>query len=503
MAASNVLIVGAGPTGLILALHLAHYRIPFRIIDTKPGPGQASRAMGVHARTLEFYAQLGIAEEVVAGGIKMERVHLKEEGEEVTTLALKDIGEGLSPFPYMLCYPQDDHEHLLVAKLGGLGVEVEWNTSLESFSQSGDGVRAVLLKNGKQDVCEVAYLCACDGASSPIRQALGLAFTGGTYERRFYVADVKLAGGGTDDMYATLGAGGIGLILPVRSTGMKRLIGTVPEEFHERTDVTFDEVKPALERLLDIRIDEINWFSTYRVHHRVATHFRVDRVFLAGDAGHIHSPIGAQGMNTGIGDAVNLAWKLAQALQGRAEPAILDSYEAERIGFARRLVDSTDKAFRSMVDKSWSGKLLRTVVMPNLAPLLIGFSMVRRAIFSTVSQVRINYRDSPLSEGEAGEIEGGERLPWVPAVLNFDPLKSLDWQLHIYGAAEPALMQAAEAMELPVFAYGWTADADRAGLKQNAAYLVRPDGYVGLALPDQDAAALQAYAGRLGLHFRR
>jgi 2-polyprenyl-6-methoxyphenol hydroxylase-like FAD-dependent oxidoreductase len=159
-------------------------------------------------------------------------------------------------------------------------------------------------------------------------------------------------------------------MLPVRSRGMQRLIGILPDD--ASADAGFEAVRPVLEPLLGIEVEQVNWFSTYRVHHRVAGQFRTNRCFIAGDAAHIHSPAGGQGMNTGIGDAINLSWKLAHVLQGRADAALLDTYEAERIVFARKLVATTDRAFKLVVSEGAGGQLLRSWLLPHVFPLLTG-----------------------------------------------------------------------------------------------------------------------------------
>jgi 2-polyprenyl-6-methoxyphenol hydroxylase-like FAD-dependent oxidoreductase len=497
--ATQVLIVGAGPTGLVLAIALARRGVVVRVIDKNSGPGEASRAMVVHARTLEFYRQLGFAEVVINQGIKIEAIHLREHGEDIALLPLKDIGAGLSPYPFVLAFPQDDHERLLVAQLKAEGVEVEWNTELESFTQDEWGVRAVLEKDGERHACSSTYLCGCDGARSRVRESLKLDFTGGTYDHLYYVADVQTAGPPNQDLVGHLAANTFALMLPVRSRGMQRLIGILPDS--APADADFESVRPILEPLLGIQVDHVNWFSTYRVHHRVAAHFRSGRCFLSGDAAHIHSPAGGQGMNTGVGDAINLAWKLAHVLQRRADAALLDTYEAERIVFARKLVITTDRAFQLMVSQGNGGQLLRSWLLPHVLPVLSGFAGTRRTLFKTLSQVMIHYPDSPLSAGRAGEVIGGDRLPWVPD--NFSSLQSLDWQLHVYGRVDPLLAAAAQALRLPLHAWPWSEDAAHAGLLEDAAYLVRPDMHVALALPRQEVDVLQALSTRFTLRYSR
>jgi 2-polyprenyl-6-methoxyphenol hydroxylase-like FAD-dependent oxidoreductase len=504
MPADPILVVGAGPTGLVLALSLARRHVPVRIIDRNAGPGQASRAMVVHARNLEFYRQLGFADEIVAAGIKIDTFHLREAGAEVASFNLGDIGEGLSPFPFLLCYPQDDHERLLGGQLRQAGVEIEWNTTLKSFTQDDSGVHAILATDGVEQRCNTPYLCGCDGLHSAVRTGLALDFPGGSYGQLFYVADVETEGG--NEMYLALDAQSFGLKLPVRSTGMQRLIGLVPPGLSARHDLTFEEIRHVPERLLGVQVRRVNWFSTYHVHHRVAAHFRAGRCFIAGDAGHVHSPVGGQGMNTGIGDAINLAWKLAGVIRGRVDPVVLDSYEPERIAFARQLVATTDRLFKGVSGQGLGSEILRTWLMPHLFPFLTGFSGVRRAMFRAVSQTRIAYHDSNLSEGRAGDVEAGDRLPWVhdpdnfgvSDADNFAPLRSLDWQVHVYGKPEPELQAETEGLGLALHPFAWTESARHAGLRENALYLIRPDGYVALASPHQ-TGQLAPYAARIGL----
>jgi 2-polyprenyl-6-methoxyphenol hydroxylase-like FAD-dependent oxidoreductase len=499
MSKPSVLVVGAGPTGLALALSLARQGVRCRVIDRRAGPGEASRAMVVQARTLELYAQLGIADALVAEGIRMNGVQIRTANGEVARLDLRDMGAGLSPYPFALSYPQDDHERFLVRHLSAAGVNVDWNTELESFDAGTDDVAASLVSHGVGERLRVAYLCGCDGAHSAVREGLGLDFPGGTYAQAFYVADVAVDAPAEPWLIGNLTDRGLTIVMPIRSTGMRRLIGTIPEALSGRTDLTFDDVRASAEERTGVRVAHVNWFSTYRVHHRVAAHFRRGRAFIAGDAGHIHSPAGGQGMNTGIGDAINLAWKLAAVLGGRASDAILDTYETERIAFARVLVESTDRAFRALVDRGRVSRLLRTWVMPRVVPALTSFAPARRTIFNTLSQIRIQYHESALSEGAAGRVHGGDRLPWVQLADesdNYTVLAPPRWTLHVYGTASRPLHDAAAALRLDVAAFPWGGSAARAGLERDAMYLVRPDGYVALAASTQDPARLVDYAAR-------
>ena len=498
---TEVLIAGAGPTGLVLALSLAHRGIGVRILDKAAGPGETSRAMVVQARTLELYRQLGLAEAAIAHGLPVERVHLREAQEEVATVSLQDFGGGLSPYPFALAFPQDDHERFLVERLAAAGIPVEWGTELAGFAEEGSGIRATLRRDGAEQGCAAAYLCGCDGAHSRVREALGIGFPGGTYRQLFYVCDARIAGEFQRDLTVNLAAHGLALLFPVRRNGMQRLLGLVPEALSDRRDLTFEDIRADAEAMLGVRVTAVNWFSTYHVHHRVAARFRAGRAFLAGDAGHIHSPAGGQGMNTGIGDAVNLGWKLAEVLRGRAGTAILDTYESERIAFARTLVETTDQAFRAMVSEGIGGRLLRHWLVPHLLPMLAGFSAARHAFFRTLSQTRIAYPGSALSEGEAGGVEAGDRMPWVAEPDNFAPLDGRGWRLQVHGAVRPPLAAEAAARGLPVDAFPWGDAARAAGLERDAAYLLRPDGHVGLADPAQDPGRLAAYAAKHGLGF--
>ncbi len=509
MQEARVLIVGAGPSGLNLALALIRRNVPCRLISEASGPGEESRAMVVQARTLEFYGQYGFAAEVVEQGVIAETAHLREGGStgsrEVRAIRFKEMGAGLSPYPFALGYPQDDHERFLIGKLKDAGCEVEWGAKLTSFVEGEHDVRATIEHNtGRVEHAESAYICGCDGARSCVRETLRLGFPGGTYEQLFYVADVKIAGGFSRDLYINLGEHILTLMFPVRSSGMQRLVGLVPSELSTREDLGFEDLRDQVEPLLDVRVTQVNWFSTYRVHHRVADKFRVGRAFLVGDAGHIHSPAGGQGMNTGIGDAVNLGWKIAHVLRNRADASLLDTYEPERISFARSLVATTDRAFTGLVGEGVAGTFTRKILVPLVFGVVTRFRSGRRAIFRTISQIRIRYPNSPLSRGVAGDVHGGDRLPWtgVRGQDNFEPLRSLDWQAHVYGKVDKDLEAVCGELQLPVHNFAFSEHAKHAGLKQDALYVIRPDGYIALASSEESGSKLRAFVQQFQLRFK-
>ena len=496
---TDVLIVGAGPTGLVLGLWLTLLGVRVRIVDKTSEPGTTSRALAVQARTLELYRQVGLADAVVARGRTMAAINLWAAGTHVAHAVLGAMGAGISPFPFALIFPQDEHERLLIDRLAEAGVAVERQTALVSLEDADGRVLARLEHaNGVAESCEAAYIAGCDGAHSSVRQALAIGFPGGTYNHLFYVADVEAGGAAMNgELHAALDTSDFLAVFPLKDDGHARLIGTVRAGAeHQPETLSWNDVSTRVIKWMRVDVRRVHWFSTYHVHHRVADRFRKGRAFLLGDAAHIHSPVGGQGMNTGIGDAVNLAWKLAAALKGRADSSLLDSYEPERIGFARRLVATTDRAFTGVTSDGAIARRVRLNVVPVVIPMIFALATSRRFMFRTISQTAVNYRGSGLSEGRAGAVHGGDRLPWVAGVSddadNFTPLTSLDWQVHVYGSAEPELAAVCKARTLPMHVFPWRPESDRAGLLRNGVYLVRPDGYVGLAGAG-GAAAIASY----------
>jgi 2-polyprenyl-6-methoxyphenol hydroxylase-like FAD-dependent oxidoreductase len=498
---ADVLIAGAGPTGLVLALWLTKLGVRVRIIDKVAEPGTTSRALAVQARTLEFYQQIGLAQAVVDRGHEVAALNLWVKSARAARVPIGNLGQGLTPFAFPLIFPQDEHERLLIERLRELGVEVERPVELTAFEDAGGEIRATLSMAGSEVTGTYAYLAGCDGARSKVREVLNTGFPGGTYDHLFYVADVEAAGPPINgELHVDLDEADFLAVFPLEGTGRARLIGSIRDDAaKDHEHLQFDDVRARAMQNLKVEVTRVNWFSTYRVHHRVAQGFRKGRAFLLGDAAHIHSPVGGQGMNTGIGDAVNLAWKLAASLKEPCSAALLDSYEPERIAFAQRLVATTDRAFTAVTSPSAWARFVRTKAIPALAPAVFRVPVVRRFAFRTISQIAVNYRSSSLSVGAAGKVHGGDRLPWVRVGMpgadefNFAALTSLNWQIHVYGDAAGEIRTLSARRRIPLHVFAWHPAMKGSGLRRGAVYLVRPDGYVGLASPKPCAAAIDGY----------
>jgi len=500
----DVLIVGAGPSGLVLALWLNKLGVKVRLIDKTTEPGTTSRALAVQARTLELYRQLDLTDAVLEQGYRTTAINLWTEGRHRARISLEAVGAGLTRYPVLHIYPQDQHERLLVARLEAQGIGVERKTELAGFEERGDHVLARIQTAGGQcEECTASFIIGCDGAHSTVRKVMGIGFPGGTYPHLFYVADIEGAGPAMNgELNVDLDESDILAVFPMAEAGRARLVGTVRDERAEREQtLQFGDVSSRAIGNLRIEVRKVNWFSTYHVHHRVAEHFRRGRAFLVGDAGHIHSPVGGQGMNTGIGDAFNLGWKLAAVLRGRAPDRLLDSYEAERIAFAQKLVATTDRVFSFVSANGPVADIVRTRIAPLVMPLMAKLPMVREFLFRTVSQTVLNYRDSPLSKGAAGQVHGGDRLPWVVVngSDNFAPPNSPGWQVHVYGQSSGALAEWCHARGVQLRVFAWSEAYQLAGLARDAIYLLRPDTYVALADSGGAIRILDEYFGAIGV----
>lgn len=483
----EVIISGAGPTGLMLAVWLARKGVDVLIVDKGEGLTQESRALAVQARSMETYDMLGLAEYALERGEIGSEITVWKDRQPRATLAFPEMGKGVSPFPYLFVLSQDENERLLFEELEIAGARVEWNTSLVSYRQDADSVEVTLRSFGEERTVRCHYLCGCDGVQSAVRETMLGDFPGGTYKGHFFVADAVM-GESNRHLNVSLDSGGIFLYFPMKGERRARLLGDLPEG----ENLTLDFLRSKAERHLGMQVESTHWTSQYKVHHRVAERFQQGRVFLLGDAAHVHSPVGGQGMNTGLMDATNLGWKLAAVLRHGADPEILRSYSEEREAFARRLVRTTDTAFEYITQKGALSSFIRTAVLPAFFFLANRFSFVQRLMFRTISQTSINYRGSSLTlDGDhLGKVRAGDRLPWVESQNNYAPLCSCDWQVHVYG--DETLVE----VPVPVHRFRYDDGARAAGFFKNAAYLVRPDGYVGMVLQTLDHDMVTDYLSR-------
>jgi len=398
---TDVLIVGAGPTGLMLANQLARRGVRTTIIDRHSGPALQSRAMAVHARTLEIYSKLGLAERAVELGRPGYGANMWAGGRLKARIPLNEMGKDMSPFPYVLMLGQDDNERIMGEHLAQWDLAVQWNTELTALDQQADHVAATIKDpDGSTRTITATYVAGCDGSRSAVRELNSIAFPGAPYEHAFFVADTEAVGPMVaDELNVFLWRRGFHLYFPMKGTNRWRVIGILPKDLLGKDDVTFDDLIPTLLHVgaAGLSFTACHWFSTYRIQHRCTERFRDRRCFLLGDAAHIHSPMGGQGMNTGLQDAYNLAWKLALVISNRADDALLDTYEAERRPFAQKLLATTDRAFRVVVSENWLAGMLRTHIVPRLAAFAMKRTQVKRAVFQTLSQLGIRYRESSLS----------------------------------------------------------------------------------------------------------
>lgn len=507
---TEVLIIGAGPTGLSLACQLVRHGIDFVIIDEKEGPTPFSKAVVVHARTLEIYEQIGLAAPAVEQGAAMGKLSMMGEGELRGQFDLAGIGEGLSPYPFVLMLEQSKNERMLYEFLQSRGHEVRWNTSFESLVQDDASVTAQIRTAGPESQgVEAKYLVGCDGSQSPVRHALNLPFEGSTFERIFYVADVDMESKlSRESLYICLTPETFVLFFPLYGDKHFRIIGVLPEGYEKETgDILYEEMEKRVkaESKLDIDVTNVNWFSSYKVHSRYVSQFSSGRCFLAGDAAHIHSPVGGQGMNTGIQDGYNLAWKLALALRHNADETLLATYNEERHANAKTLIETTDRMFSFVAGSEGFLGFLRTNVLPPVMAKLLSFDSLKRRMFPFLSQIGINYRGGALAEHAGDEhspVKAGDRMPYflINGESVYDRLHSPKFHLLTFTNSEhpdPCLSQGLEK-KYPGLVVCHTLAlspevTERFNLAESFNVLLRPDNHIAFLSIDISRSRVEEY----------
>jgi 2-polyprenyl-6-methoxyphenol hydroxylase-like FAD-dependent oxidoreductase len=431
-----VLIIGGGPTGLAAAAVLTASGVGCRVVDRSRIGELESRATVIHIRTLELLDRLGVAADAVTTGTIMSKVRVYDDGDSLGTIDLAgDSTTTWTPFPHALGLHQGKTVRLLERRLESFGARVDWGTTLLGLEQHPGGVYArVQHEDGRQETIDCAYVIGADGARSTVRELSGITFPGGAYEQNGFLADVTFTPetvpvDKSEQFSLNLTNGGFVGINPV-SDGRFRLFGALTPQLQRKlwastppSSSSFS--RPTLDRediqswfdqrfRVSARIEDVHWTSYYTIQRRLADTYRAGNVFLAGDAAHLHSPAGGQGMNMGIGDGINLAWKLAAVLTDRAAPSLLDSYEAERRPVARRILDRADKGFELEATDNRVIRTARRMLMPPVLRVSLHVPWVQRAIAGVFSQTWITYQDSPAVDPHSPRRHGpkpGDRAP--------------------------------------------------------------------------------------------
>lgn len=416
-----VLVVGAGPTGLTLASELLRHGVKCRVIDKLAVPSDKSKALAVHARTLEILENMKAVDKMLAAGIQAHGFSLYN-GE--TRIMHVSAGELDSPYPFILMIPQDSTEKVLFEHFQSFGGNVERGVELIAMAQDNSGVTATLRHaDGKEEVVRCSWLVGCDGAHSNVRKFLNLPFEGSAYEEQFALADVIVDSSLPDDEVSTFFHEDGALVFFPMGNKRFRVIANVDE-----SKVVGDE--PTLEFMQSIaesrgpkgmKFTKAIWLAWFRIHARSVPQYRVGRAFLGGDAAHIHSPVGGQGMNTGMQDVYNLAWKLALVVHGDAAESLLDSYQEERHPIGQELLKGTDMATKVAVLRNPLAKQIRNHVMSFLGQQEVIVNRIRKM----GTMMMVNYRKSPIvgehREGADMHVKPGDasEAPTLPSWIEF------------------------------------------------------------------------------------
>ena len=396
MSNPTVLIVGAGPTGLTLACELARLQVPFRIIDQADRPSLTSKALAVHARTLEHFDQMGLAHTLHAAGVEIHTINVYAGEKQLIAFGFDQLD---SNFPFILSLPQSQTEHILTNHLISLNRNIERGCELIDFTQYDAGVSAQIKHHdGSLETVETKWLVGCDGAHSTVRKRLELPFAGHQLEETFILADVKIDWTlDPTSFHSFFSDDGLFGIIPMPGQTY-RIVANVTkrEKAQPESDPTLEDMQILMNRRTSTHgiVYEPTWFSRFRIHQRMVPRYRVQNVLLAGDAAHIHSPAGGQGMNTGIQDAVNLAWKLALVTHGHAPETLLDSYHAERHPIGKALLDTTERTTRMATLRHPVARAVRD----HVASWLTSLSVVQHRVTEQMTMLDINYRESPIIE---------------------------------------------------------------------------------------------------------
>jgi 2-polyprenyl-6-methoxyphenol hydroxylase-like FAD-dependent oxidoreductase len=485
----QVLVVGAGPVGLTMAAELARYGVSVRIVDKAAHRTDKSKALVLWSRTLELLDRAGCGDTFVAAGHKVDAANIIVGERTIGHVSFTGVQ---SPHPYALMLPQSETERLLEAHLAALGVNLERAVEVIGFTDTGSAVTTTLRHpDGRQEAQQTAWLIGCDGAHSIVRHTLGLSFLGDTLQSDWILADIHLAGIRlpASEIAAYWHEDGVLAVFPIAPGRYRVIADTGRSEGPHPADPTLDQVQAVVDRRgpAGLVVSDPIWLSAFRINERKVADYRSGRAFVAGDAAHVHSPAGGQGMNTGMQDAVNLAWKLALVCRGEcAAERLLDSYSQERSAIGAQVLAAAGRLTAVGVMKNHTAQVVRNLV----AGFLFGLSPVRRAMANTLAEVSLGYAHSPLNGPSAHGFGGpaaGERAPpragQVPVGAGRDPRFAL--------FASPAqavanLLQDHKDLLDPTI---------QPPFGNGGMWLVRPDGYT--ACVAKDVGAIADYLGSI------
>ena len=488
-----VIIIGAGPTGLMLANQLQRFGIHFLLVDAKNGPTLQSRAMSVTSRSMELYQQLDLSDKVIEQSFLINGFGFYNNGKKITDVSLTNIGTQYSDFGRMTTtFEQNKNEKLLYENLQETKSNVLWHTSFVSLEETKDGIVALLKNDVTQENISVVarYIVGCDGAKSTIRHQRDFSFEGGTYDTKFFVADVtatwKL---GYEKIVMAPSKGLFVAFFPLQGEKRLRIVGTLPPEYFDQDEIDFDILENVIRKTtnFDIHFDSVAWHSIYKVHHRCVDTFSKGRVFLAGDAAHVHSPAGGQGMNTGLQDAHNLAWKMAFVLKGIAKEKLLDTYNEERLPFAQSLIKFTDKGFIVLASGHWFVSNFRTYIFLPILGKLMHFDAVKLILFKRLSQLFYSYKKYSLSKSNTRQslkFKEGDRLPYIEPAF-FNNFREPIFHLIILSknpktAQEISIIKDGFPFEIKIIESDISEKWTILGVNNPLYILVRPDHYIAL-----------------------
>lgn len=472
----DVLIVGSGPTGLMLAVLLEKLGVTFRIIDKNSGPAKESRALGIQPRTLELFQKIGLIDQFLERGIKVQGADLYVSGNEVFNLNLQDMQRSDTAFPFIYFLPQSDTENILIDHLESRGIQIERNTQLLHFTDRGEYVDATI---GNQEKLKTRFICGCDGSHSSVRKALGLSFKGEAYGHDFIMTDSRVEWNLPHDrLQIFMEKGKLGIFFPLKDKNLSRIV-SIARKNARKESTTLKEVENAFNEAShqNARLSDPQWVTKYHIHHRRVKRMKVGNVFLLGDAAHIHSPAGAQGMNTGIQDANNLAWKIKAALVSpEFKDKILKTYELERLPIASKLINFTDRFFSLAVSDNYFVREMRKLFVPLIS------RFARKSFFSFISQLDIHYHSNFMIKGNHNKLlESGMRAPDISMEMAGYQYYVLAMKSSSFSSEERASVRS-EALRNNVRNVIFITDDTILKLykvKEEGLFLVRPDGYIG------------------------